>query len=318
MDLGFLKVEKQFNFGHQEDKITRIKRHLTHKHLRLGSLDKKFSQQLDKKLKCAVENNEPIHLVLAIGGFKNANISPEGNINWAEVFQIFHLLNFIAKICVFYSPGIIAEYTGDAEVACIVNNYKIEWIEKYTKEFRLIINIVGSLYKKPNLQIRYTTAQDFYDISTLEKEIRLGAKRLNKASISVSEFKSASNNYFGDKTVENIERSVLLNKAWLSFDVKERAEYLEGGNRIPMLHKKGVPGVYPLRSVKASGIQFWGALGVLVDHKGKIYPSLLSYNQMLEFEKSLKYVDICKCLPKTIVNKFMDIQNLRKVPVKNF
>ena len=100
-----------------------------------------------------------------------------------------------------------------------------------------------------------------------------------------------------DEINKRLVRSVAIHDAWLEVDYANRREYLEGGDHIPIVHKKGIPGCYCIRSTKSSDVQFWEAVGVLEERGDKLIPMLLTVNSLIEKYNSFEFKTMFSELP---------------------
>jgi hypothetical protein len=77
------------------------------------------------------------------------------------------------------------------------------------------------------------------------------------------------------------EQSILRDHIWLDIDIRERVEYLEGNERIPIVHR-----LFPdqpllaVKSYKGSDMQFWAVNGMFEIIDEKVRFRLVSKNQL--------------------------------------
>lgn len=296
---------------------------LTNSSLRIGSLGSITKKMLSDKIASSIEGFNPIHLVIAFGGFKGVKIRDSPNINWAEVFHLSFLLKNLWQISLVYSPGLILEFSGDDLVMPIIDNHKKEWATVYQNELTKLLRVV-SLALPINITLLNRPVSSFYKYNFIEKEITNEIEGFDLESERIQQHinwgeKHAWNNFVFDgeqdysKTSEKakqelIIQSVLKHRAYLDVDYRYRGEYLEGGIHIPVAHRKGIPGTLAIRSTKSSAIQFWESYGVLVDKKDKTYPHLLSGNQFEELKDNIQY-------EKVSIEFLKEFDTLKSIPV---
>lgn len=278
---------------------------ITPRSLRLGSLDQATTSMLQDKIKLSIEENKPITLIIGFGGFKNFKISGSPHINWAEVFHISFLIQTLWEVAHIYKPGLHIEFTGDDVMLPMLNNYKDGWTKVYNDEFSVLLSEIQS--KMPdNIVLVNRPASSFYNQIDLEDEITRHVEGMDlnaNQEVIESKIDKARNNFcFDGKTDytnaddnlkrQLLERSTLIHGAWIDVDYKHRREYLEGGLHIPVLHRKGIPGCYNIRSLKSSDVQFWEAYGVIAERTdGTYYQTLLSVNQYSNADVQLVAVE---------------------------
>lgn len=295
--------------------VDRIVEILTPAYLRLESLDQATKDMLRAKVELSIQKKAPITLILAVGGFKGVKVPGSPHINWAEVFHADFLIKTLGEIALIYPPGLVLEFSGDDVIVPLMNNYKPEWTKIYNAEFDKILAIIAD--KLPaNIKLTNRPASSFYKREELEKEVESAAneKKYTDAEWEVK-LKHAVNNFVweGERDLRKaknksdlLRRSVAVHDAWLDVDYQHRREYLEGGINIPIIHKKGLPGCYGIRSVRSSDVQFWEAEGVLQKDGER-------WVQQLRSVKGLVGGDFSTV--KTVKTVFAGLQGIEKINI---
>lgn len=280
--------EKSVQLGGIKDYIIRI---LTKSSLRIGALTDDIKKMIESKVEISIKNNLPIVLVPAVGGFKSHRTLSYPTIDFAELMQISYLIKNILPIAASYKPGVVVEYTLDSHALCLIDNYKEEDVDKYVEDFRALFAKVQSLLPS-NVILKVTSFKDFYGISEIESEIekRLSVARNESdyAQSVISRLDNARNdfNFNGRKDMSDLSESqinetlvdsVWRHKLWLAIDYEKRRDYLEGGERIPLLHRP-FPGCLAIKSYNGSDIQFWVANGVYLIQDDEVSFKLITPN----------------------------------------
>lgn len=240
---------------------------------------------LKQKIRSCINQNLPITLILAYGGFKNYRHPNYPSIDWAEVFHLVFLINTLQRISKIYRPGIVLEFSGDSEAMSYVNNIPIKDVKQYLHEFDRLLKYFQSIVPS-NFRFESRNFSEFYDYNELAHELdKRVVKELKLIHDFSAELHRAKNNYiFSSKNLtqlqkqKEIELSLLKDHLWLSYDYEHRKEYLEGGINIPILHRKNIPNTYGIKSAKGSDIQFWEGVGVFRDSEFKS-PTIISINK---------------------------------------
>ena len=270
----------------------RIYRILTPSYFRIGVLDTNTESMLRKKIELAIQQQEPITFIIGMGWGKNWRSYSAPHINWAEFFHFKFLYDTLGQISSIYEPGVRLEFTPDDLAVVIINNYKQEWLDVYKSEFIPLLSYFSS-QTPDNFTYHFEPSSHWYEEESLRTEIEKEVETMlanPAAEKAIAErLPSARNNFVGGSTSteEEIRRSVLVHKAWLSVDYKKRGEYLEGGTHIPIAHRKGIPGTYNIRNVKSSLVQFWKGEGILRQKGERSIPDIISPRQFSEHHSRL-------------------------------
>jgi len=281
---------------------------LTPEWLRFGPVEVTIRESLQKGIGGYVDKNEPIKILNAVGGFKNYRIDTAPHIDWAEVFHLSFISKALIKICEIYEPGVVLEYSGDAHMACIVDNIKKEWVDIYLSEFDNLIDYFGRITPK-NLIITHKHFLDFYDYDQMRKEINeLGDKEdltkpINLESIEKNYQRAIQNVCFdGEENLTSltnaekedfVRRSILKAYIWYEMDFEKRKEYFE--SFIPICNLKDFPDTYCVRSIRHLPCPpFWQGKGVLELVGDKIHSVILHNNKFLLEKEKLTSIKVDK------------------------
>lgn len=305
--------EKALKFGGVRQYILNI---LKNSKFRIGSLTKELEDMIEQKVDLSLKKNLPITLVPAFGGFKNYQCLSFPNIDFAELMQLQFLLESVILISKIYKPGLMIEYTLDAHAMCVADNYKLEDVDVYVEGFREMLEKVQKVLPS-NVVLKMTSFYDFYDLNEVKKVIEerlVEAMKSEKYRALIEErIVHAKNDFvfdgwenFTEKTSEEkqnlLEESVWKHRLWLNYDYEKRVDYIEGGERIPLGHRK-FPGLLAIKSIIGSDIQFWVANGVFRHFKDTWKFELLTPNMAINNSVETVFLDM----------KFFDINTLNKI-----
>jgi hypothetical protein len=311
LESKFIKKPNKSTLQSVNEIETKIFKILTGKKFRISKLPQEFIENLQEKIRTSIKNNAPITLIIADGGFKNYKFKNAPHIDWSEIFHIYWVISNLFKITSIYKPGVIVEFTHDAEACVIVNNYKDKWIKTYCKEFDQVLSYFTN-FLPDNFILKSRNFTNFYSITDIENEINKRIAQGNTKDFPNHSINSALNNYCfsGNKNqtkLSNSSKEEILKTSyqkctlWLNIDYERRRDYLEGGINIPVIHKKGIPNTLPIYSVHGCIIQYWIGIGVLMKTSSKLMPWILSYNQFshtkLEYRKVTFKNDLLTQLP---------------------
>jgi len=312
----FLEESFKFKYIIDEKKLklggllSYIKDIISKSSLRIGPLSGSVSQMLDQKIALSIKDNKPIVLVIAVGGFKNKSAISFPHIDWAEVMQLQFLLESVSAIAGIYKPGLEIEYTLDSFALNIVDNYKIEDIQTYVDEFHELLRDFKANYLPKNIILHMTDFFDFYELEDMririDKELKSIDCKKFKNKIS-DEMDRAINDFMLDGFVDYTRKSddeinklrvqsILRDHIWLDIDIRERVEYLEGKERIPIVHRlfPDMP-LLAVKSYRGSDMQFWAVNAMFEILDDKVIFKLVSKNQLNKSGRKYKEIEVdCK------------------------
>lgn len=149
---------------------------------------KLFPETIDdikNKIKFCISNSKPIKFTLLFGGYKHFWNKSAPEIDWAEVFSLKFLIEWLAPISSVYKPGVVLELVSEDWVLERMDNYSQESLDKYSNSLCNLIDIFN-VNLPDNLRINYIRLSDIFDKSEMMKAIdeRMddGYKRWNSLS----------------------------------------------------------------------------------------------------------------------------------------
>ena len=145
-------------------------------------LSAKFSgnKQSDTMIKLLLEkliysfnNKKPIIFVFGFGGYKNYNSQSFPEVDYAELFHMKYITEFLWPIITTYKYGVVFEYESE-EVSIEFNNVVQETTNRYTKSFENLLNyFVKKVEEQNNIKLNYklVLARDMYNVLDLYKKM---------------------------------------------------------------------------------------------------------------------------------------------------
>ena len=253
--------------------------------IRLSKMDWVVRERVTAYIGECVNARGPIRLINSYGGFKAHRSHSAPHINWSEVFHLSFTANWLINLAELYKPGIILEYSGNAEVASWIDNYRLDDVRTYLQEFDLL---VAELHRRlpANFTLRTRNVGDHYDLDDLRRKIAsfsVDQPSESQKSLIASYLDRARNNVVLDGEEDLTQRthtekdafikeSVLKAYAWYDYDREHRAQYFK--RCVLLTNTRGVVGAYSVRSIEGSDKSFWVTDGVL-EMKGDVYTPLL-------------------------------------------
>lgn len=262
-----------------------------------SKMPKVLFDTVEKVVREAVKENQPIHVTVPFGGYKKAQYDSAPHIDWAEVFNVIQLRAYLTPIVQAYKPGIILDYFSDEIFVSRMNNISQEDLEIYNKEFIELVKVMNN-YTKNNMIIKFSKIRDQITSEELHKRfdkaivnLREGWEKLSKEERDYRINKSGRN-YDGDLSNLSKEEKydVLLNSTFVhdSFifgDWREGVPWAFGDDMVPVgFRYTGDWGIH-LKSSRSSTVQFWVGKGMLKKKDDKYIPTILTYNQYINANK---------------------------------
>lgn len=243
-----------------------------------------------------VKDQKPIRIIFLIGGYKLANLSSAPYPDWAEIFNINHMLESARLIESIYPPGVHLIYRADEIFLSLFNNYPPHTLYTYTDYFKKMISLfTRHIPKSRNISISYELCTESAPVdkvlSLMDKLYPKYEKRLNAMSKKEQEacvLKAYRNQCWkGTKDLtklsenekwERAQWSFLTVQAFLKAEKTVAKEYFTNG--VFVLFRKGFPPALHYGSCSASTVQFWVGQGFIDMYKKYPIPRILSYDQM--------------------------------------
>lgn len=277
---------------------------------------KKYTEE---KVDNILDNNLNFLFCFCFGGYKHFWSPTYPEPDWAEIFTIKYLMEYVLPIAQTQDKKVNIEFESEEVALTYMNNTPQEGMDKYNDAFKKIINYVNSKTDYP-IDLSVVLARDFYDREELlnkmydylpevqerfnnldneEKEIRLKRAETNI----MWNGKENLTNISDEEKKEFIYNSRTLNEAFLDIDYELRGkEYFEKENLIPLLGSFGLGAGgelwLHLASNKSSLVDFWAGMGILEIRDDKIIEKTISKKQFDQIKDELKKVKLNNDLVK--------------------
>lgn len=276
--------------------------------------------EITNKVNNKIEQNKPIHFTIPFGGYKHFWNPSYPEPDWAEVFTIRFLSEWVAPILAAYKPGAIIEFISEDVILSRMNNYPNDALEKYSEIFRSLID----LYQKwlpANLKLNYFRVNDKCDGVKIVKEVEnLLPKRwqewekLNNSEKAIelkrsmrSVFWNGKENLINLSSKEKEKRTIesrLIELAYYDVEAlpKFLGNYFTDDNRIGICFSFGlspdnITHWITLGSTYASVVDYWIGRGVLEKMENGFIPRIVSKEQYEKIKAHLKTLSLKDELP---------------------
>lgn len=277
-----------------------------------------------ERVEYIVNNALSFIFCFCFGGYKHFWTPSYPEPDWAEIFSIKYLIEYLLPIAQSYKYGLKLEFESEEVALSLMNNTPQQGMDIYNEKFRKIIDYVKNNIKYP-IDFNLVLARDFYNKDELinkmydyKQEVE---KRFNLLSLEEQEIrlKRAETNIMwnGNKDLTNISNeerrkviyeSRILNEAFLDIDYELRGkEYFEQENLIPLLGTFGLgaggENWLHIASTSSSFVDFWAGIGILEVREDKIIQKNISKKQFDMIKDKLIRIELNNDLSK-ISNNF--------------
>ena len=253
------------------------------------------------------------------GGYKHFWSPTYPEPDWAEIFTIKYLMEYVLPIAQTQSKRTKIEFESEEVALTYMNNTPQEGMDKYNKAFKELINYVNGKTNYP-IDLSVVLARDFYDKNELLKKMyeyqdevktRFNALpeeekeiRLKRAETNIMwNGKEDLTNISDEERKRFIYESRTLNEAFLDIDYELRGKkYFEKENLIPLLGSFGLGAGgelwLHLASNSSSMVDFWAGMGILEVREDKIIQKTISQKQFEQIKNNLVKVQLNNDLTK--------------------
>ena len=304
------------------DKARWITGKLTSKSFRKAKLDPVTEKDIFNKVKKCIDENKPIYLIILFGGYKHFWNQSYPEIDFAELFNLHFMADYVAPILAVHQPGVILDYESE-DVIMWMDNYPETALDSYATSFKSLIKIFAK-DMPANFKINYVRAKEQYDKNKLFARINeLAPKRreewakLSKEELDIKLHRSpASVMWKGEsdwsglseaEKEKKILESKIINETFYDADFELRGEYLNGDNHIPLVLSWGhtyenTANWLTIGSTYASSTDFWIGRGILEYREGKCVDRVVSHKQYDAIKDKLKIVKVTLTPLKNLVS----------------
>ncbi len=274
---------------------------------------------VEAKLDNIIAKKLPLTFVPSFGGYKHWWSPTYPTIDWAEIFNMKFMLEYLYPICANYTSNkSVIEYESEEIILSELNNVPQSGLDEYTKTFRQALNFFNKNQKV--VEMKLSLAREQYKDYNFDKQ-----KLLARIKEMLPEYTTRFNNYEPDDQARRIQKartnfklngvvdysnlpdadkeklykqSRILNEAFLDADYEVRGnDFFEKENNIPLLFSFGLgPGGEAwlhIGSSKSSMTDFWAGTGILeIRDNGQIIERILSRTQYESIKDKLIKVDV--------------------------
>lgn len=300
---------------------TFIFRKLSRSTFKASSMPDEFEAQVKEKIQKSVAAKKPIHVTVPFGGYKKWQLPTAPLPDWAEVFNIVLLREYLAPIAAAYEHGVMLQYVSDEIFISRMNNYPQEDVDAYNDQFEQLIQFFQE-YLPRNFGLTFSKIRDEISQEEILKRFDDTILRLRKEWAELSDetreyrIQKAERNYRGDLSILSNEEkyevlldSTMIHDAFIEGEWEQGVTWAFGEFMIPVgFRYTGSWGIH-LRSSRSSTVQFWIGVGALQQKPEGYLPTILTYNQYQTVERQLKEEQV-----EVFSEKFPNLRSILVLP----
>lgn len=263
---------------------------------------------IEEKVDEILNNNLNFLFCFCFGGYKHFWSPTYPEPDWAEVFTIKYLIEYVLPIAETQDKKVNIEFESEEVALTYMNNTPQDGMDKYNNTFKRLIDYINRKITYP-VNLSVVLARGFYNKDELLKKMQDYLPEIQERFDNLPEeekeirLKRAETNIMWDgkenlTSISNEERKAIiynsrtLNEAFLDVDYELRGkEYFEKENLIPLLGSFGLgaggEAWLHLASNKSSLVDFWVGMGILEVREDKIIEKTISKKQYEQIKNDL-------------------------------
>lgn len=282
--------------------------HIFSNRYRKSSPAPEFMTDVKRRIITQVKAGKPLRFTIPTGGYKKWQLESASSVNWAELFHLRFMLEYLAPILAIYEPGCILDYYSNDWLIKHISHYPQSDLDVYAASFRALVDLLQPSFPH-NLKVRYKRTVDQLNEGELMRRILANRPKIEARWKALSEvdkqelLKYSERNIRWDILDKNgkltpqqkydyIYEGKIIHDSAMAGGWNSDLEYLRTDNAIPVIHRKSDPNFLHLATVPGSFVQFWVGVGILQRRGENFLPSVFSVNQLKSIENKLSSYSI--------------------------
>ncbi|MBI2797670.1 hypothetical protein HYX70_00015 [Candidatus Saccharibacteria bacterium] len=277
---------------------------------RIGETTKK---DIHEKIEVSLKEGKPLHFCMPFGGYKHYWNPSHPEPDWAELFNLRYMTDYVLPVLAVHEPGVVLEYISCDVVLRVMNNYPQAALDRYFEAFGKLIDWY-SQYAPKNLKINFFRTANKYDRDRLIHQIEDATperlkefSRLSKDEQESEIHRSVRNIMWnGDKDLTELSEAekrkrIILSRvielAYYEFEPQYLGDYYTEGNHIDTWFSGGLSPDNIDESLTLAGsygsvVDFWIGRGVLFNDGSKFRSTIISQQQYAALKNKIKTIEV--------------------------
>lgn len=250
-----------------------------------------------------IANGEPINIAWPFGGYKLWRIAEAPEADWAELFTMIYIAQWLKPVCALYPRGVAFTFWEDEVVVSKMNNIPQSDLDKYHQSFTNLLTFIGP-YLPTNLTFDdFLERSQYESYEAFEAELKVEMEKLkqtrakNPQPLSDTEIRSIEMNVkvTPEQTLDPLWREKVDLMHYAYYNLQESKSHVRKSYttaNITAFTTLFEPNVIPIGTTKTSIAKFWVGVGALQGREDGFIETILSPSQIEKAEFTWENVAI--------------------------
>jgi hypothetical protein len=293
----------------ESDMVDAVLKSLMSKKFRKFSIPEKNKAIIREAVGKNIKHNEPIKITWPFGGYKLWSLAETPEPDWAELFTMIYLAQWLKPVCAIYQPGAVLTFWEDEVVISKMNNIPQSDLDEYHKSFTNLINFISSYLPKNLVFDDFQEREQYESTEAFEAELKVEMEKLKQA-------RAKNPQPLSDAKIRSIEMNVrvtpeqakdplwrekvdLMHYAYYNLqESKSTVRKSYPTDNIVAFTVFFEPNVIPVGTTKTSIAKFWVGIGALQRREDSFIETILSPSQIEKAMFTWEKINIPELLGK--------------------
>lgn len=283
-----------------------------------SSITPDYLVKIKDKIHLCINHEVPIHVSIPFGSVKVSTLPTAPGIDWAEVFNLTLVREYLTPIAKMYKYGVKLDYISVAIFEEEMNYFSQKDIALYETEFKKLVDIFCT-YLPDNFEINFIRVADLVPKEKTLRMINIKVDELrnnwmkNSEEVRNTKIMRAKRNCCLKPTDKDYDkrilRSIFVHDAFCSECWTLDYAPWDKKDMITLGYRYTDGWAVHIRSARASTVNFWSGMGALLKNNDILIPTILSFKQYESHKKNIQMEKV------DVFNQ--SFKNLSQVPVVN-
>lgn len=276
---------------------------LMSKKFRKFSIPEKNKIIIQEAVEKNIKNKEPIKITWPFGGYKLWSLAETPEVDWAELFTVIYLAQWLKPVCTMYPQGVVLTFWEDEVVIGKMNNIPQSDLDAYHKSLMQLIAFITPHLPKNLVFDDFQEREQYESRDAFEQELAVEMQKLKEA-------RAKNPQPLSDTAIRAIDLNVrvtpeqaqdplwrekidLMHYAYYNLqESKSTTRKSYSTENIVAFTVFFEPNVIPIGSTKTSIVRFWVGVGALQKRGDSFIETILSPSQLEKAQFDWENVEI--------------------------